>query len=99
MAGRYKRFLYTEEDIPRSTAWRRRQRTCQRVSLKNRNSYHSDQVLIYCLLFIVFVKFEHVFLNFFVLNFEKIINFLIYSNNCKLRLKLLERANVFRSLS
>ncbi|XP_025162649.1 uncharacterized protein LOC109503949 isoform X2 [Harpegnathos saltator] len=42
--GRYKRFLYTAENIPRSTAYRRQQRAaCQRVSLKDRNSHNSNQ--------------------------------------------------------
>jgi len=44
--GRYKRFLYTEENIPRSTACRRRQRAaCQRESLEYQKPYNSDQVL------------------------------------------------------
>lgn len=43
--GRYKRFLYTDENIPRSTAYRRRQRaTYQKVLLKH-NPYNSDKVL------------------------------------------------------
>lgn len=40
--GRYKRFLYTQENILRSTVYRRRQRACQKI-LKYWNSCNLDQ--------------------------------------------------------
>jgi len=45
--GRYKRFLYTEENIPRSSAYRRRQRSAgRRMSSEYRTIfYNSDEVL------------------------------------------------------
>lgn len=46
--GRYKRFLYTRENIPRATAWRykRRGRVVRQKALEYQNPYNSEQVLL-----------------------------------------------------